>query len=219
MSHPNPNYVAATRYFGDEARNYDESRSEKPRWEAEQRIVTDYVRQLPSGSTVLDVPFGTGRFAATYLAAGLRVTGVDISKDMLEEAKRNLEGNISNFELRVAPAEKLPFADGSFDYLICNRFIKWLPSERDILSVAAEFRRVCRKEMFIQVTRKGTTPNEMIHRLLVAVGLVQQRKITRRSMRQLETYFSNAHWKITKIIAAPDVGRGVAYLVVTRTAN
>jgi hypothetical protein len=73
--------------------------------------------------------------------------------------------------------------------------------------------------MFIQVTRRGTTLNVLIHRLFHAAGLVREKKITRHSMRQLEKCFSNTDWKITKVIAAPDVGRGVAYLVVSRTAS
>ena len=149
-------YAAARHYFGGTAAAYDERRAHKPKWSEETRLVETYLSRLARGASVLDVPFGTGRFALLYVAAGLAVAGVDISADMIAQARQRHGGAIAGFDLRTAPAEQLPFADRSFDYLICNRFIKWLPSEAMVAAVAREFRRVCCKEMLIQVKLTGS---------------------------------------------------------------
>jgi SAM-dependent methyltransferase len=60
-------------------------------------VVPDFLRaldqlllpQLPDGSAVLDLCCGTGRVAAGLVARGFRVTGLDISEEMLSYARRN----------------------------------------------------------------------------------------------------------------------------------
>jgi SAM-dependent methyltransferase len=42
---------------------------------------------LKAGASLLDVGCGAGRYARAFAARGLRVTGVDLSPDMLEEAR------------------------------------------------------------------------------------------------------------------------------------
>lgn len=63
------------------------------------------------GKTLLDVGTGSGLFAEAFHAAGFSVTGVDISTEMIDAAKKHVpEGGFM-----VAPAEALPFPDRSFD--------------------------------------------------------------------------------------------------------
>jgi SAM-dependent methyltransferase len=65
-----------------------------------------------AGDGILDVGCGTGYFGRRFLAAGMRVTGVDTDARMLAYAA-NLSPGI---EFAQAGAEKLPFADNSFDF-------------------------------------------------------------------------------------------------------
>jgi len=62
-------------------------------------------------SSLLDVGTGSGLFAEAFLKKGLRVAAVDINQEMLDAAKPFLPG----CELKIAPAENLPFADKTFD--------------------------------------------------------------------------------------------------------
>lgn len=65
---------------------------------------------------LLDVATGTGDVALALLGAvhpESRLTGVDLSEQMLAVARRKLQGR--NCQLLLADAERLPFADGSFD--------------------------------------------------------------------------------------------------------
>ena len=69
---------------------------------------------------VLDVASGTADFAidiARRLPAGSRVTGVDISEQMLAVGRSKVKAAAlqERVQLQTADAEKLPFEDGSFD--------------------------------------------------------------------------------------------------------
>jgi ubiquinone/menaquinone biosynthesis C-methylase UbiE len=62
-------------------------------------------------STLLDIGTGSALFAEAFSKAGVSIAGADINPEMIDAAKRHLPET----EFVVAPAENLPFADGSFD--------------------------------------------------------------------------------------------------------
>jgi demethylmenaquinone methyltransferase / 2-methoxy-6-polyprenyl-1,4-benzoquinol methylase len=97
------------------------------------------VSRLPrDGGRVLDVATGTGLVAAELLAHGFEVTGVDQSPDMLARARERFGPRI---ELVEASAEKLPFADASFDHLTVTYLLRYVA---DPTSTLAELARVVR---------------------------------------------------------------------------
>lgn len=68
---------------------------------------------LKPGMRVADIACGQGFFAREMAAAGAQVTGADISKELIAEAKRL---SPSGIPFHVAPADRLSFAkDHSFD--------------------------------------------------------------------------------------------------------
>jgi ubiquinone/menaquinone biosynthesis C-methylase UbiE len=78
----------------------------------------------------LDVGCGTGRLLAFLHDAwpGLRLTGIDLSVPYLTEARR-LIGRTARVKLIEAAAEKLPFDDVSFDFVVSSFLFHELPSE------------------------------------------------------------------------------------------
>jgi SAM-dependent methyltransferase len=65
---------------------------------------------LQAGESLLDVSCGAGRYARAFAALGMRVTGVDLSKELLEEARRrsgDLPGTPRYFR---CDARQMPFA-------------------------------------------------------------------------------------------------------------
>jgi 2-polyprenyl-3-methyl-5-hydroxy-6-metoxy-1,4-benzoquinol methylase len=68
-----------------------------------------------AGRRLLDVGCGTGYVAALYATAGAKVTAVDITERGVALTRLRLEQNGLEGEVLVANAEKLPFADASFD--------------------------------------------------------------------------------------------------------
>lgn len=144
-------FPAMKKYFGETAAIYDATRMRKATTQKDQATVENYLAKVPPGSSVLDIPAGTGRFIRFCLSRGLLYTGVDISPDMLEVARSKIPAVPTNVDLRVADARALPFANDSFDYAIVVKFIKWLPGVDDLTFVLREIGRVTRKEMFVQI--------------------------------------------------------------------
>jgi ubiquinone/menaquinone biosynthesis C-methylase UbiE len=86
------------------------------------RLAADIAATAPPGAAVLDV--GTGPGVLLVELAGrrpdLRLTGVDLSHDMITAANRNLEPFGDRASARVADVTRLPFPDGSFDLIVSS---------------------------------------------------------------------------------------------------
>ncbi len=84
------------------------------RWigEREATLLLELIKPA-RGQSLLDVGSGTGYFSRRFAAGGLAVTGIDPDPAMLDYA-RTLSGPV---EYLVGRAERLPFADNSFDYV------------------------------------------------------------------------------------------------------
>lgn len=105
------------------------------------------VRKLQPKS-LLEVGVGTGLMLAEY-PASTHITGVDLSPHMLEHARQRADALArGNIALQVMDAERMPFADGSFD---CVTIPYVLSVTTDPDRLVAEARRVCRKGGTIMV--------------------------------------------------------------------
>lgn len=141
-------YAGKSAYFGEVASRYDEDRRSEPLWEREQVFAREWIRRLAPGSSILDIPCGTGRFVPFFLECGVRVEAGDISADMVAEVRRRYPQ--AAIEARVEDAEHLSFPDDAVDGLVSWRFFHLLP-EVVLPRVLAEFRRVCRGPILVEV--------------------------------------------------------------------
>jgi SAM-dependent methyltransferase len=98
---------------------------------------------VPEGGELLDVPCGFGRHSVPLARAGYRVTGVDRSPVLLDEARRRAGGERWPKLVR-GDYRELPFPDASFDAAV-NLFssLGYLGDEADT-HVLAEIGRVLR---------------------------------------------------------------------------
>ena len=72
-------------------------------------------------TSVLDVATGGGHTALALARVAGHVTATDLTPAMLAAAEAHLRGaGITNATFRVADAQALPFADGSFDIVTCR---------------------------------------------------------------------------------------------------
>lgn len=80
---------------------------------------------LPNGADVLEVAPGPG-FLAIELARGERhrVTGLDISNTFVELARSNAAAEGVKVDFRYGNASAMPFADSSFDFVVCRAAFK-----------------------------------------------------------------------------------------------
>jgi demethylmenaquinone methyltransferase/2-methoxy-6-polyprenyl-1,4-benzoquinol methylase len=98
-----------------------------PRW---RRFLVSRVDAGP-GDTVLDVATGTGAVARELIRRkGCRVVGVDVTPEMLAEARRRLGPEV---ELVEARAERLPFPDASFDGLTFTYLLRYVDDPAETL--------------------------------------------------------------------------------------
>jgi ubiquinone/menaquinone biosynthesis C-methylase UbiE len=106
-----------------------------------ERVVALGLEGLPV-ETVLDVGTGSAVFAEAFFGHGLRVAGVDGSAEMIAVARSLVPGAM----FLTGEAEKLPFADRSFDLV----FLGHLLHETDRPLVALEeARRVARMRVAV----------------------------------------------------------------------
>ncbi len=71
-----------------------------------------------SGQAVLDVACGTGVVAVTAARQGARVTGLDLTPELLARARENAALAEVRIEFHEGDVEQLPFADASFDVVL-----------------------------------------------------------------------------------------------------
>jgi phosphatidylethanolamine/phosphatidyl-N-methylethanolamine N-methyltransferase len=92
------------------------------------------------GGRILEVGVGTG-ISLPYYSHRCRVVGIDLSEQMLRKARRRvLEGRLQNVErLAVMNAERLDFANDSFDAVVAQCVINTVPNPEAALD---EFARV-----------------------------------------------------------------------------
>lgn len=104
---------------------------------------------------VLDAGCGPGHFMIKLLERKYRVTGIDVSRKMLELASEQINRNKlnSSVNLIVSDIESIPFRDNSFDILSTAGVIEYLDKDVKVLS---EFKRVLKNNglLIISVTNK-----------------------------------------------------------------
>jgi phosphatidylethanolamine/phosphatidyl-N-methylethanolamine N-methyltransferase len=93
------------------------------------------------GQRILEVGVGTG-LSLPYFRKDSHLTGIDISAEMLEKARRRVERErLAHVDdLHVMDAEHLDFDDNSFDAVLALYVASVVPSPARF---AAEMRRVC----------------------------------------------------------------------------
>src|SRR5260370_41628865 len=69
--------------------------------------------------SVLDVGCGGGLLAEEFAMLGLEVTGLDPSVASLITARNHAREPVLDIEYLAGTGEKLPFANGSFDVVVC----------------------------------------------------------------------------------------------------
>lgn len=102
----------------------------------DEAVIDEILDDLPAGDA-LDAACGTGRLTRRLLDRGHRVIGVDASAEMLDAARRRLDGA----EFRTGDLRKLPVGAESVDLVVCGLALSHV---EDLRPVMVEFARVLR---------------------------------------------------------------------------
>jgi len=134
------------------AKLYGDYKSEK----LLQYQLNKFISLLP-GKRILDAGCGTGRDVEYFIEEGIDATGVDISKGMLEEAKKRVpEGNFQHMDFT-----KTGFPKNNFHGIWCMASIADIPRE-DAVKVLKEFNRLLVREGIVYFAVKRGQGQEII---------------------------------------------------------
>ncbi len=99
----------------------------------------DFVRP---GDRVLDVGCGNGRAYQLFTGLAIDYEGIDVSKNLVAEARRRHRELLANFQ--VGSVLALPQEAGSFDAVLAVAMLFYVPSEKFRLQALREMWRVLR---------------------------------------------------------------------------
>ena len=108
------------------------------------------------GLEILDLGCGTGRHSIRMAAAGARVTAVDFSSGMLEQAREKAGPGDIRFQVHDL-SQPLPFAEKTFDRVLCALVVDHI---EDLDKLFNEMNRVCRPAGYVVVS--GMHPAMML---------------------------------------------------------
>lgn len=112
-------------------RGYEGKRFSGPRgWltdRMEKRAIRKALKQVGAEGKILDLPCGTGRFSRLLGERGYSIVQADVSLEMIQFARERGGSSSWTGGFVRCDAEDLPFRSGSFDSVLCFRFLPHLP--------------------------------------------------------------------------------------------
>lgn len=112
----------------------------------EKELLAHLLNNWPSKQTVLEVGCGTARFTRWFADQGQSVVGLDISKPMLDEAKR-----LGGARFVEGDAKALPFHDSEFDLVVLITALEFVNEPEQALAEAV---RVARRGLLLGVLNR-----------------------------------------------------------------
>ncbi len=120
---------------------------------------------LKPGETVLDLGCGAGLdlyFYAKAVGPEGRVYGLDISEDMVDKAKNNMEAVGSrNVEVKCGHSDRLPFPDNFFDVVASNGIYNLSPDKEKVMREVFRVLKPSGRTVFCEVVLKQALPDEV----------------------------------------------------------
>jgi len=163
-------------------------------WEGEagrtrlKRRVNMLTSHISAGMKVLEIGCGIGYFTTELAKTGAGVTAIDISPDLLAEAKKNIKSE--NVIFKEENAYALSFAANSFDSIIGSSVLHHLDIEKAI----AEFHRVLKVGGSVYFTE----PNMVNPQLILQKNVPFLRRMAGESPDETAL----CRWKILKILSS-----------------
>jgi ubiquinone/menaquinone biosynthesis C-methylase UbiE len=113
-----------------------------------------------SGKSMLEVGCGAGIDLVRFGRAGVKVTGIDLSRTAIDLARRNVEQNGLNADLRVMNGESMQFPDNSFDVVYAHGVLQYTADANKMIS---EIHRVLKPggEFIVMVYNRNSWLNLM----------------------------------------------------------
>lgn len=119
--------------------------------------------KLKEGEVILDLGCGAGLDLYFYArAAGEKgkVYGLDISEDMVNKAKKNMEAaSIKNAEIKCGHSDKLPFQNDFFDAVASNGIYNLSPDKEKVMKEVFRVLKPAGRTVFCEIVLKEKLPD------------------------------------------------------------
>jgi len=124
---------------------------------------------LKEGEIVLDLGCGAGLdlyFYAKSIGNKGKVYGLDISSDMIEKAKHNMElVGIDNIELVCGSSDNLHFKDNFFDVVASNGIYNLSPDKEKVLKEVYRVLKPGGRTVFCEIVLKDKLPEDTVNNI------------------------------------------------------
>jgi ubiquinone/menaquinone biosynthesis C-methylase UbiE len=114
---------------------------------------------------VLEIAVGTGRNLEHY-PAGVKLTAIEFSPEMLAIARKRAEAIGSDADLREGDAQALEFADESFDTVVLTLALCTIPDDRRAASEVFRVLRPGGRFVLMEHVRSPALPVRAVQRML-----------------------------------------------------
>ncbi len=195
------------KYFDSLAGSWNENYHSKflfaERLEKLKRFVSDVDLH---GKNILDLGCGSGFISLFFCQSEARVSGIDVSENMIRRASEILEANHCRADLTVGDAGQLKFPDETFDIIACISVLEWIEDDETavreiarvlkpggfaIISVPNQFSCARKAEKIFFHIRKslGVDPGYLRHQKHQYDPVAWDRALQRHGLRKTDSVF------------------------------
>jgi cyclopropane fatty-acyl-phospholipid synthase-like methyltransferase len=140
MTKPTAAYPGRVKYDEKQSGKYQRRKPHKHK--AEMRLIDRAFQRIPKNHRVLDIPCGGGRVMMHLAQKGYAASGADLSESMLTIAQESVFEAKLSCTVERQDLEKLTYADGHFDTIVCFRLFHHFPNAKIRQRVVSELCRV-----------------------------------------------------------------------------
>jgi len=124
---------------------------------------------------ILDVGCGYGRITIPLAKMGYQVEGIDLSPNLLEEAKKRVEIASLKLIFKVGDMRSLPYKDERFDIIICMwSTFSYMLTEQDQTLAINEMYRVLAKNGTLIIDLPVATDNKIRNGVFIAPNVLKR---------------------------------------------
>jgi SAM-dependent methyltransferase len=186
-------YRGRVKYNDQQSQTYQ---SRKPhKHQAEMRLIDRAFTLIPKSHHVLDAPCGGGRVMLHLAQRGYIASGADLSESMLAIARESVSRANLSCTVERQDLERLSYANGQFDTVVCFRLFHHFPSPEIRQRVVSELCRVAAKSVVLSYF----SPNSVQSLRRKLSGKDRDRFAT--PLSEVKGYFRTAGFRLVKDFA------------------
>lgn len=199
MAGATANMKSYRKHYSTEGSRIYVGRRKAPKHVAEMRMIDRVFARIPARHKVLDCPCGGGRLTVHLAQKGYKVTGADVSEEMVNLAREQMTNSNLECPIETGDLEKLAYPDRSFDTVVCFRLFHHFPEPQIRKVVIGELCRTAAQ--YVALSYLSPMAYTSVYRKVrAALGGRKPRKWTT-SLKEIEGYFAANGFRLAEDFA------------------